>query len=76
MTGIIWLKAGRNAEVALIALGMTWIFEAKKIQREALMALRLFCDAAEREAATVELARQVIADMERAERSAPLVPRG
>jgi len=68
---IIWLKAGRNAEVALIALGMNWIFEAKKIQREALMALRLFCDAAEREAATVELARQVIADMEKAERSGP-----
>jgi tetratricopeptide (TPR) repeat protein len=68
---ILWLKAGRNAEVALIALGMKWIFEAKKIQREALMALRLFCDAAEREAATVELARQVIADLERAERSGP-----
>jgi transcriptional regulator with XRE-family HTH domain len=73
---IIWLKAGRNAEVALIALGMKWIFEAKKIQLEALMALRLFCDAAEREAATVELARQVIADVERAERSGPPAPRG
>ena len=73
---ILWLKAGRNAEVALIAVGMKWIFEAKKIQREALMALRLFCDAAEREAATVELARQVIADLERAERSGPAGPRG
>ncbi|HSS78725.1 MAG TPA: helix-turn-helix domain-containing protein, partial [Thermoanaerobaculia bacterium] len=58
---VIWLKAGRNAEVALIAVGMKWIFEAKGIEREALMALRLFCDAAEREAATVELARRVIA---------------
>jgi transcriptional regulator with XRE-family HTH domain len=68
---VIWLKAGRNAEVALIAIGMKWIFEAKKIQREALMALRLFCDAAEREAATVELARRVIADLEKAERWGP-----
>jgi tetratricopeptide (TPR) repeat protein len=72
---ILWLKAGRNTEVALIAVGMKWIFEAKGIQREALMALRLFCDAAEREAATVELARRVIADVERAERSAPSSPR-
>jgi tetratricopeptide (TPR) repeat protein len=68
---VIWLKAGRTAEVALIAIGMKWIFEAKGIEREALMALRLFCDAAEREAATVELARQVIADVEKAERSGP-----
>jgi transcriptional regulator with XRE-family HTH domain len=73
---ILWLKAGRNAEVALIAVGMKWIFEAKGIEREALMALRLFCDAAEREAATVELARRVIADLEKAERSAPSAPRG
>jgi tetratricopeptide (TPR) repeat protein len=68
---VIWLKAGRNAEVALIAVGMKWIFEAKGIEREALMALRLFCDAAGREAATVELARRVIADLEKAERSGP-----
>jgi transcriptional regulator with XRE-family HTH domain len=73
---VIWLKARRNVEVALIAVGMKWIFETKGIEREALMALRLFCDAAEREAATVELVRQVIADLEKAERSAPSPPRG
>ncbi|MFY9825531.1 MAG: helix-turn-helix transcriptional regulator [Thermoanaerobaculia bacterium] len=67
---VIWLQAGRNVEVAQLALGMKWIFDAKKIEREALAALRLFCDAAERQAATVELARQVIADLEKAERSA------
>ncbi|HEX4959257.1 MAG TPA: helix-turn-helix domain-containing protein [Thermoanaerobaculia bacterium] len=68
---VLWLQAGRNAEVALIAVGMKWIFEAKGIEREALAALRLFCDAAEREAATVELARRVIADLEKAERASP-----
>ncbi|HSS79087.1 MAG TPA: hypothetical protein VLV54_20365, partial [Thermoanaerobaculia bacterium] len=68
---VIWLKAGRNAEVAQLAVGMKWIFEAKGIEREALAALRLFCEAAEREAATVELARRVIADLETARRSAP-----
>ncbi len=68
---VLWLQDGRNAEVALIAVEMKWIFDAKKIQRESLAALKLFCDAAEQEAATVELARQVIADVERAERSGP-----
>ncbi|HSS51510.1 MAG TPA: hypothetical protein VLX28_21410 [Thermoanaerobaculia bacterium] len=68
---ILWLQAGRNAEAALIAVEMKWIFDDKKIQREALAALKLFCDAAEQEAATVELARRVIADVERAERSGP-----
>ncbi|HEX3554800.1 MAG TPA: hypothetical protein VIA62_16380 [Thermoanaerobaculia bacterium] len=68
---LLWLKAGRSSEVALLAVGMKWIFEAKGIAREALAALRLFCDAAEREAATVDLTRRVIADLEKAERSAP-----
>ena len=68
---LLWLKAGRNAEVALLAVGMRWIFKAKGIEREALAALRLFCDAAERQEATVELAQRVIADLEKAKRSAP-----
>jgi len=70
---VLWLKAGKNAEVALLAVGLKWIFEAKGIEREALMALRLFCDAAEREAATVELARRVVADIETARRADPAI---
>ena len=50
---------------------MGWIFKAKGITREALEALRLFCDAARQETATVELVRQVIAKVEEAQRSAP-----
>jgi hypothetical protein len=73
---ILWLQGGRNREVALIAVEMKWIFDAKKIQRESLAALKLFCDAAEQEAATIELARRVIADLEKAERSAPPAGKG
>lgn len=61
---VLWLEAGRTAEVQVLAVGMKWIFEAKKIEPEAMASLRLFCEAAEREAATVELARRVAAEME------------
>lgn len=65
------IEAGRAAEVRWVALGLHWIFRHKKIDREALVALRLFYDAALEGRATVELTRQVIADIERVRRSAP-----
>jgi tetratricopeptide (TPR) repeat protein len=68
---VLKLEAGHNSEVRWLAAGMKWIFTSKKIHREALVALRLFYDAAMRDAATVELTRQVIADVERVRRSAP-----
>lgn len=68
---VLWLRAGRAAEVRELAVAMGWIFRAKGIHREALAALRLFCEAAKGERATVELARRVISDIERARRSAP-----
>jgi hypothetical protein len=68
---VLWLQAGRTAEVKTLAVAMGWIFKAKGIQGEALAALRLFCEAARREGATVELARKVIAQIEQARRSAP-----
>jgi transcriptional regulator with XRE-family HTH domain len=67
----LWLKAGRTAEVKELAIEMEAIFRAKKINREALAALILFWEAAKREAATVELVRQVIAEIKQAKRSAP-----
>src|SRR4029078_4179 len=63
--GALWLEAGQTAEVRELALEMAWIFKAKKIAREALAALRLFCDAAKRDAATLELAQHVRAEIER-----------
>lgn len=38
---------------------MLWIFKAQGVHREALAALRVFCDAAKHQAATLELARKV-----------------
>jgi tetratricopeptide (TPR) repeat protein len=68
---VLRLKAGRTAEVREQAENMAWIFVSKKIDREALASLKLFCDAAKQEAATVELARQVIAEVEKARRTGP-----
>jgi len=67
---VLWLKAGRTAEVRELAVAMSWIFKARGIDREALAALRFFCDAARQERATVELARQVIVEFEQVRRSA------
>lgn len=68
---LLWLEAGRAAEVRSLALGLAWVFESKRIRKEALAALALFYEAAKRDAATVELTRQVIAEIERVRRSAP-----
>ncbi|HYO11758.1 MAG TPA: helix-turn-helix domain-containing protein [Thermoanaerobaculia bacterium] len=68
---VLWLEAGRSAEVQRLAEGMKWIFLSKKITREALASLSLFCEAARRETATVELALQVSAEIEAARRLAP-----
>jgi len=64
---LIYLNAGRTAEVRDLAAEMLWIFRAQGVHREALAALKLFCDAARREAATVDLARRVSRYLERAQ---------
>ncbi|HVR97491.1 MAG TPA: helix-turn-helix transcriptional regulator [Thermoanaerobaculia bacterium] len=68
---VLWLEQGRATEVRVLAVGMAWIFEAQGIQREALAALSLFQEAALREAASVDLVRRVIAEVEAVRRSAP-----
>lgn len=68
---VLWLEAGRTAEVRELAVGLSWIFKAQKIHREALAALTLFCEAARQETATVALTRQTIDQIEKARRSAP-----
>jgi tetratricopeptide (TPR) repeat protein/transcriptional regulator with XRE-family HTH domain len=73
---LLWLEAGRTAEVRELARALAWIFDAKGIGLEASAALKLFREAALREAATVELARRVIAEIETARRSASLSVRG
>ena len=71
---VLWLGAGRTAGVRELARAMAWIFDAQGIQREALAALKVFREAAFREAATVELARRVMAEIETVRLSAsPLI---
>lgn len=54
------LDEGRTAEVKTLTRDLPAVFEAEEVHREALAALRLFHEAAEREAATAELARRVL----------------
>lgn len=68
---LLWLERGRTAEVRELAMGMAWIFTAKGIHEKALAALRIFCEAAREEEATVELTRQVSADIDKIRRTAP-----
>jgi transcriptional regulator with XRE-family HTH domain len=56
---LVLLQQGRTGEVKALAGEMLAFFESQGIEREALAAVRLFCEAARREAATVELARRV-----------------
>ena len=65
----LYLAEGRTREVRALAEEMMWVFRSQGIQREALVALKLFFDAALSEAATVEMARRVLADVEEARRS-------
>jgi transcriptional regulator with XRE-family HTH domain len=67
---LLWLQAGRTTEVRELVRGMAWIFASKKIHREALAALSLFCEAARQETATLELTRSVMAKIEEIRRSA------
>lgn len=57
---ILLLEEGRVAEVKVLARELAKVFSSKGVHREALEALTLFREAAEREAATPELARRVL----------------
>ena len=59
-----------------LAVGLGWAFKAKKIHREALAALSLFCEAARQETATVEMTRHAIAQIEKARPLARAMSRG
>jgi tetratricopeptide (TPR) repeat protein len=60
------LEEGRAAEVKALAPELARVFEGKGVHREALAALRLFQEAAEREAASAGLARRVLGFLFRA----------
>jgi hypothetical protein len=60
------LEEGNTAEVRVLADEMVAVFRAHNVPREALAAVLLFQEAAHREAATAELAREVAALLLRA----------
>jgi hypothetical protein len=64
---VLLLEQRRTAEVKTLAGEMLLIFRTQKVEREVLVALRLFCEAALRESATVELTRQVVQFLHRAQ---------
>jgi tetratricopeptide (TPR) repeat protein len=55
---VFYFELGREREILSLTLQMEKVFRAKKVEREALAALLVFCEAARREEATVALARQ------------------
>jgi hypothetical protein len=63
---VFHLQAGRTGEVKRLAREMKPIFDAEGVHREALAALQLFREAAEREAATVAMTRRIVAYLYRA----------
>ncbi|HEX9941465.1 MAG TPA: helix-turn-helix transcriptional regulator [Thermoanaerobaculia bacterium] len=56
---VLYLEEGRISDVKRLAKEMLWIFKTQGVHREALAALKLFCEAARRETATAKLARRV-----------------
>lgn len=55
--GLFYMSAGRTEEVKTLARHMVPVFQSKQVHREALVALSLFRQAAEKETLTVELTR-------------------
>jgi tetratricopeptide (TPR) repeat protein len=64
---LLLLEQGRTAEARTLADEMTWIFTSQGVEREALAAIQIFCKAAQQEAATVELTRDVIRFLHRSQ---------
>lgn len=69
---VLYLEESRTAEVQLLARQMAPVFQAQGVHREALAALRLFRDAAERESATADLARRLVRYLLRAQHNPEL----
>jgi len=69
---VLYLQRERTREVKTLARQMAPIFRAQGVHREALAALKLFCEAAEKEAATVQLTRRIVDYLYRAQHNPQL----
>ncbi len=61
----LWLQQGRTAEVRQLVTGMLEVFRARYVAREAIAAVLMLRDAAERDEATLDLLRVVAGILER-----------
>ena len=61
------LRQGRKDEVQPLSLALVWVFDAQGIHEEAMAALALFRDAAERDQATVDLTERIVRYLRRAQ---------
>jgi len=64
---LILLERGRTGETRTLAEEMLQIFQVQKVEREALAALKVFCDAAKRDMATVKQIRRIVKFLYRAQ---------
>lgn len=64
---LLLLSVGQTCEIKEIGEEMLWIFKVQGIHREALAALQVFCEAASREGATLELTRRIAHFLRRAQ---------
>jgi tetratricopeptide (TPR) repeat protein len=71
---VLHLEEGHTLEVMALAKRMERVFVSLGIEREALSALLVFCEAARREEATVELARRTAEIIEKVQRTHPPRP--
>ena len=67
---LLYLKEGRTADVLPLAEEMAALFEARDVHREALAAVLLFQEAAERDEVTAGMVRELAARLETARRGA------
>lgn len=70
----LYLEEGRTAETRRLASEMQSIFMAKNIRREALASLVIFQRAAEQEAATVVLVKDIARRIKHVQRNSPSAP--
>jgi hypothetical protein len=64
----VLLQQGETRRVRTIADETAAIFRSQQVSRETLAALRVFCEAARRETATAEQARQLVRLLQRAQK--------
>jgi tetratricopeptide (TPR) repeat protein len=64
---LILQEQGRTGETRTLSEEMLQIFQVQKVEREALAALKVFCDAARKEMATVEQTRRIVRFLYRAQ---------